>query len=105
VNAEAAPVRATILGPDRIAACGITARCPYQLARMLMAAGHDPTLPMQTTWHDGRESLRFASLARAAEWTVRESTTDGPRRVRFRPPPQAAPPPSPRARSLPACRL
>ena len=89
MSGGAAPVRATILGPDRIAACGIVARCPYQLARHLIAAGHDRTRPMQTAWQDGRPSMRFASLAAAAQWAVRESRGDGPRRVRFRPPPQA----------------
>lgn len=82
-------IRATILAEHRITACGITAHCPYQLARRLIAAGHDPTLPMETAWPDGRPSLRFANLAAAAQWCVRESPGDGPRLVRFRPPPQA----------------
>jgi hypothetical protein len=84
-------ILAVIERPDRITATasGITATDEFALCRRLLAAGYDSRAALLTFWPDGRPSLRIASLAAGAQWTIRETPNEGPRRVRWKPPPHA----------------
>lgn len=83
------PILAIIERPDRITARGIVAPDEFALCRRLLAAGHDPRAALLTFWPDGRASLRISSLAAGARLTVRETPNEGPRIVRWKPPPDA----------------
>ena len=83
-------IAATIEAENQISACGITARSEFGLCRALIAAGHNPALPLDTAWPDGRPSMRIASLAAGARWTVQENAHNSPRFVLWQPSPFAA---------------
>lgn len=71
------------------AECGgiaVVGRDPQtKLARKLVAAGYDPSLPYSTRWVDGGSSMNWASLGAAAGVRVSEEDKRGLRVIRFRP--------------------
>jgi hypothetical protein len=80
-------IEATRTAPGVIAAEGIEARhkAPaFALCRALIAAGHADQ-PMTVRDPGGRVLLTVASIAAAAELTVMENATAGPRFVKWAP--------------------
>jgi hypothetical protein len=78
---SAPPVRCE-LGSDT-ARCGdLTASSATGLCRLLLAAGTAPDAPLEC-FRNGTLALRVKSIRIGATLTVRETTTDGPRFVRW----------------------
>jgi putative DNA primase/helicase len=80
------PILATVLSADRIEARGLIARDEFALCRALIAAGFDSRAELVTWWHDGRPSLRIASLAAGARLEVRDNKHGSPSIRRWRAP-------------------
>jgi hypothetical protein len=62
---------------DHATACGIVARGSspvLKLCRMLVDAGHDPSLPLEA-WREGTLCLRVRSIGEAAELRVNNKGT------------------------------
>jgi hypothetical protein len=70
--AEAAPIRAELAGSSSASALGITAHSSVpvlKLCELLIAAGHDPTLPL-AAWRGDVLCLHVASIGAAARLEV-----------------------------------
>jgi hypothetical protein len=55
----------------------------FNLCRLLVAAGADPSEPLEC-YRDGKLALRVKSIGAGAGFTIRETDTEGPRVVRWK---------------------
>lgn len=81
------PIRCDLSGSNTAQSGDLIARgnSPvFDLCRLLVAAGHDPKAPMEC-YRGETVALRVRSIGEGARLTVRETATDGPRVVRWKP--------------------
>jgi len=84
-----ARIRCELVGSDVVVAGDIKAADgAFDLCRRLLGAGASPAAEL-VCFRDGRLALRIRSIGDGARLTVRETATDGPRFVTWRPFPAA----------------
>jgi len=83
-----ARIRCELVGSDVVVAGDIKAAGAFDLCRRLLAADASPAAEL-VCFRDGRLALRIQSIEDGARLTVRETATDGPRFVTWRPFPGA----------------
>jgi hypothetical protein len=82
--APVSQVRCDLVGNDTAIAGNVKARGALDLCRHLLGAGVDPGAEL-LCFRDGRLALRVSSVGYGATIAIRETATDGPRVVRWRP--------------------
>lgn len=80
---DAPPVRCNLIGSFTAQAGDLTASSATGLCRLLLAAGTNPDAALEC-YRGAVIALRIASIRAGANLTVRETTTDGPRFVRWK---------------------
>jgi hypothetical protein len=86
------PITCVLTGSDTARVGDIVARgrAPvFDLCRLLVAAGFDPESPLKC-YRGDMLCLRIRSIEKGAGLTIRETSTDGPRVVRWKPWPSRA---------------
>jgi hypothetical protein len=80
----APPITARLIGSGTATANGIEAPGVFDLCRRLLAAGADPAASL-VCWRGNIVALRITSIGAGAKYTIRETSNDGPRVVRWKP--------------------
>jgi hypothetical protein len=80
---NAPPVRCNLIGSFTAQAGDLTASSATGLCRLLLAAGTNPDAALEC-YRGAAIALRIASIRAGANLTIRETTTDGPRFVRWK---------------------
>jgi hypothetical protein len=82
-------LRCELVGSDQAIAGDIMASGAFDLCRRLLAAGANPAAEL-VCYRNGTLALRIKSIGAGARLTVRETATDGPRLVTWKPFPHRA---------------
>jgi hypothetical protein len=88
-TANVQEVRCDLVGSDKAIAGDIMASGAFDLCRRLLAAGANPAAEL-VCYRNGTLALRIKSIGAGARLTVRETATDGPRLVTWKPFPHRA---------------